>query len=76
MESRVLELFQDIFDYNSINISVETSQDDVKDWDSIGHIRLILALEQEFNISIPLEAAVQLNNIKAIVKYLYEFLNK
>ncbi len=64
---RIIQIFNDIFDIENIKINDNTSQDDIKDWDSIGHVRLMMSLEKEFNIKIPIEDAIKLlifNDIK------------
>jgi len=64
---KIVQIFDDIFNIENIKINNNSSQDDIKDWDSIGHVRLMMALEKEFNINIPIEDAVELlifNDIK------------
>jgi acyl carrier protein len=64
---KIVQIFDDIFNIENIKIDNNSSQDDIKDWDSIGHVRLMMALEKEFNINIPIEDAIELlifNDIK------------
>ncbi len=65
---KIVQIFDDIFNIENIKINNNyLSQDDIKDWDSIGHVRLMMALEKEFNINIPIEDAIELlifNDIK------------
>lgn len=42
----------------------------VTNWDSLGHVRMVLALEQDFGVSIPNEEAVRLTSVKRIQDYL------
>ena len=44
------EVFQDVFDDESITVNEETTADDIEDWDSLEHINLIAAVEQEFGM--------------------------
>ena len=67
---RIVQIFDDIFDIENIKINNNTSQDDIKDWDSIGHVRLMMALEKEFNINIPIEDAINLLIFKHIKDYI------
>ena len=50
--ARLVEVFQDVFDEDSINITPELSAKDVEAWDSLTHIRLILTIERAFKIKI------------------------
>ena len=43
----------------------------IKDWDSLGHVRLISAIEEEFKIRIPIEDAVKFNKVDMILNYLF-----
>jgi acyl carrier protein len=43
-------IFQDVFDDDSIALNVNMVADEVDDWDSLGHIRLVVAVESHFKI--------------------------
>ena len=44
--SRLEEVFSDVFD-EDISLTAATTADDIEDWDSIEHINLIGAVEDE-----------------------------
>ena len=67
---KIVQIFDDIFDIVNIKINNNSSQNDIKDWDSIGHVRLMMALEKEFNIKIPIEDAIELLIFKDIKDYI------
>jgi acyl carrier protein len=48
--ARLAEIFQDVFDEDSIVVTPELSAKDVDGWDSLMHIRLILTIEKAFKI--------------------------
>ena len=48
---------------------------DIKNWDSVGHMELIMALEDAFNISIETEDIVNLNSFEQGKKILSEKYN-
>jgi acyl carrier protein len=48
--SRLSEVFQNVFDDDSIKVTPELSAKDVDGWDSITHIRLILTVEKAFKV--------------------------
>jgi acyl carrier protein len=56
------------------SISAETSMDNVKSWDSIKHMNLVLALEEEFSVSIPDEDAANITSYALIKVVLNELL--
>jgi acyl carrier protein len=47
---RVRQLVADLFDQPIADISPESSPQSVTGWDSMGHLNLVLAIEQEFGV--------------------------
>lgn len=47
---RINTILRDVFDDESIEITRETTADDVDGWDSLSHVNVILAVETTFNI--------------------------
>jgi len=45
---KVNEIFWDVFDDEDLEITESTCADDIEDWDSLTHITLISAVENEF----------------------------
>ena len=45
------EIFRDIFDDEEIELTDETTADDIEDWDSLEHVNLIVAIEDDFGIN-------------------------
>jgi len=44
------QVFREVFDDDSIEISDEMTAADVEEWDSLNHINLIVAVERTFGI--------------------------
>jgi acyl carrier protein len=44
------EVFRQVFDDDGLVVTPATSRRDLADWDSVAHVKLILALEEEFGI--------------------------
>lgn len=64
MEIDVLnEVFQEVFDNNSLKISRETTADDVDGWDSMTHILLISAIEDKFGIEFSQKEVVRFKTV-------------
>lgn len=47
---RLNNVFRDVFDDDDIVVDENTTADDIEDWDSIEHITLIGAVEDEFGM--------------------------
>jgi acyl carrier protein len=45
---------------------------DIPEWDSMGHMNLMMALEENFNIQITADTITNLVSIPAIISYLSE----
>ncbi len=48
-------------------ITPNTTSDDIEEWDSLGHINLILRLESTFHIKFDIRIIPKLTSVKAIV---------
>ena len=49
--STLSEIFEDIMDLDDLKLTPETTADDIEEWDSLSHVRLIVAVEREWGIS-------------------------
>ena len=47
---RVNEVFRDLFDDDDLTVAPETTAADVAGWDSLMHVRLMLAIEKQFGV--------------------------
>jgi acyl carrier protein len=57
------EIFQQVFDDDSIEVKPETTADDVDGWDSLSHINLIIAIEATFNIRFSQKELLSFKNV-------------
>ena len=65
--ARLVEIFQDVFDDDSIAVSAELSAKDVDGWDSLTHIRLILTVERAFAVKFTTSEIGKLENVGDLV---------
>lgn len=72
MTERLTEVFRDVFDDDSIVISPGTTADDIEDWDSIEHITLIGAVEDEFGMRFKMGEVSGMNNVGEMMKIIAE----
>jgi acyl carrier protein len=52
---KLADIFRDTFDDDELEVTPGTSRDDVDGWDSLGHIRILSSVEEEFGIRFDLE---------------------
>ena len=66
--AKLTPVFQDVFDDESIVPNAEMVADDVEEWDSLSHIRLILALEQAFDVRFTASEVGAMGNVGDLVR--------
>ena len=57
------EVFRDVFDDESITVTDATTANDIDDWDSLEHINLLAAIEQEFGMKFNMGQVVSMKNV-------------
>ena len=65
--SRLTQIFEDVFDDDSIQVSAALTARDVDGWDSLTHIRLILTIEKAFKIKFSTSEIGKLGNVGDLV---------
>ncbi|MDC0492702.1 acyl carrier protein [Alphaproteobacteria bacterium] len=61
--AKKLQAIFDVVFFEDVVVSDELSAKDVDEWDSITHINIILAVEQEFKIRFSLGEVEKVNNV-------------
>lgn len=64
---RLNKVFQDVFDDEDITVNDATTSADIEDWDSLEHINLVAAVEQEFGIKFTMGQVVTMKNVGEMV---------
>jgi len=70
------EIFRTVFSDTELSISATTSASDIPDWDSLAQIRLLMAMEQAFEVQFSLEEAEDLQNVGEIVELILAKVNQ
>lgn len=73
-ESRIKKILCQLFLISQESINEDTSADNVSKWDSLGHMNLISALEEEFKINFTDEQIIEMLSYPLIVCTLKECL--
>lgn len=62
------EIFQDVFDDDTLTVTDETTAKDIEDWDSLMHIMLIVSIEKTFDMKFAMEEVTSMKNVGEMVK--------
>jgi len=71
MDEQIRELVADVLDLDEDKVTAALSPDDTEYWDSMNHLRLVTALEEEFDIKLTMDEVQSIENvgdIYAVVK--------
>lgn len=67
IQSTLQDVFQDVFDDQSIVITRDTTASDVEGWDSFNYVRLIVAVEEKFKITLSTAEVADLRNVGELI---------
>lgn len=67
---RIRTLFSDVFQIPLEQVTPQSSPDTIPNWDSLQHLNLVLALEQEFQIQFTPEEIEQLLSVEIVAALL------
>lgn len=66
--SRVQDIFRAELEDDDLVVDLGTRQTDLKAWDSLAHIRLVSAIENEFDIEFSLTEIERIASVKQFVE--------
>ena len=69
---RVQTVFSDVFQIAREQVGPDSSPDTIPNWDSLQHLNLVLALEQEFEVQFTPEEIEQLLSVELVAALLEE----
>ena len=64
---RLNDIFRDVFDDDSLSVTPATTAADIEDWDSLSHITLVSAVEDEFRMKFSMKEVVEMKNVGEMV---------
>jgi acyl carrier protein len=70
MELKLVEIMAPIFEVEESEMSENASPENVEKWDSLAHMNLVIALEQEFDIQFTEDQIVESLSFKALADIL------
>ena len=72
LDIKLEKILKEVFKIEKINL--EGSIEDISEWDSLTHIQLINAIDEEFEIEIGLNDAIIMTSIPIIKKKIMNYL--
>jgi acyl carrier protein len=63
LRAKLMPIFHDVFDDDSIVLRDETSAHTVRGWDSVANIRLLLSIEDEFGFKFEMGEYSEFRNV-------------
>lgn len=70
MEKQFLEFVASVMDIDSAEISLELMYKDSEQWDSLMMLTLIMEIEAEYGVSIPMEKIGEIKKLADLYEYI------
>jgi len=70
MVRKIFDLIGNVLNVDPSQITDQTTQDDIKNWDSLNSLLLIDEIENEYNIKISIDEIIQIKSVSDIKKIL------
>ncbi len=73
VRERVVTIIRQVFDAPDLDVHDRLSPQEVPQWDSLNHINLVVALENEFGIQFQGEEIAAINHIGTLFSFLERY---
>ena len=70
IENRLKAVFADVFAIDATKVGVDTKQNALESWDSLGQLRIIMAIEEAFDVSFSIDEIALLIDYETILNKL------
>ena len=64
----IRQIMEDVFDVDDLRLDESTTAEQVEEWDSLSHVRLIVAIERKFGIRFKNSEIEALMNVGDLVR--------
>ena len=72
IDKKLKKIFSTTFKISEKDIKLSSNFKNIKKWDSLNHVKLILAIENKFKISIDADESIEMLSFKIILNYLHK----
>jgi acyl carrier protein len=70
VDQRLEKVIRKVFPIKAETINENWTSDDIPDWDSVGHLDLIMEIEREFQVKIEVEEMFEVEKLGDITRIL------
>ena len=75
MEKKVKDIMASVFEVSPKEINEDSSSESIENWDSMMHMNLIVALEEEFEVEFDEEEIIEMMDYQSILDILSKHLS-
>jgi len=72
---KLIDVFRDVFDDDSLALTRTTTAQDIEEWDSLNQIKLILGCEKAFSLRLKPREINTLPDIGAMVDHIHDLIH-
>jgi acyl carrier protein len=72
MEDKIIKIVAEILEMDEKRISLETTQQEIEEWDSLAHIRMIAEIEEQLGVLVPIEKVAEIYTVKDLIQAVQE----
>jgi acyl carrier protein len=72
IKEELVEIFEDVMDLDDVEVTDATTANDIEEWDSLSHVRLIVAVERHYGVKFSNAEIEGLKQFGDIVKLVQE----
>ena len=76
MEEKIRNAFVSAFAIDPSTFSLDFTPDEVRGWDSLGHLRLVAALQEQFQTEFEVDEVMQMEDVRKIIEVISKKLNQ
>lgn len=70
MNEKLYEIIASVLNVNRDQINEKSNSDSIENWDSLNHMNLIMAIEEEFSVSFDEEEVIEMTSVQDILQFL------
>ena len=72
MEDKIKEILATILEIDQSEVNNETNPDTVSNWDSLSHMKIVFAIEEEYGVEFSDDQIIQLTDVGKIISCIKE----